>query len=199
MILTNRLMLVPATVQLMVAEMNGRAALAQGLGAEVPESWPPEFHDMAALTHTLWQLRRHPQEAGWWLHYFVRREEEGAPRLLIGAGGYKGAPDAEGTVEIGYSILPEYRRQGFATEATRGLIAHAFRRSEVKQVVAETLPELYPSIGVLKKCGFSLEGPGSEEGAIRYRLTRQAYEQGKGLSPPEGGEGLLQSCNSTCE
>lgn len=188
MIRTNRLVLVPTTVQLAVAELNGQDALAQGLGAEVPESWPPELYDTAALTYTLWQLRRHPQEAGWWLYYFVRQEEDaGVSRVLIGAGGYKGAPDAEGIVEVGYSILPEYRRQGFATEAVRGLVAHAFQHSEVTQVVAETLPELYPSIGVLKKCGFSLEGPGSEAGVIRYRLARRDYEREKGLA----SDGLL--------
>jgi RimJ/RimL family protein N-acetyltransferase len=42
-------------------------------------------------------------------------------------------------------------------------------------VIAETLPELTPSIGVLGKCGFHLIGEGSEPGVIRFELTRAAY------------------------
>jgi RimJ/RimL family protein N-acetyltransferase len=45
-------------------------------------------------------------------------------------------------------------------------------------VTAETLPELTPSIGVLLKCGFRLEGEGSEPGVIRYQLTRDDFRGG---------------------
>jgi len=44
-------------------------------------------------------------------------------------------------------------------------------------VIAETLPELTPSIGVLRKCGFELIGEGSEPGVIRFERTRAAYEE----------------------
>ena len=43
-------------------------------------------------------------------------------------------------------------------------------------MIAETLPELTPSIGVLRKGGFALIGEGSEPGVIRFELTRAAYE-----------------------
>ena len=39
-------------------------------------------------------------------------------------------------------------------------------------MIAETLPGLMPSIGVLRKCGFRFIGDGSEPGVIRYELTR---------------------------
>ena len=41
--------------------------------------------------------------------------------------------------------------------------------------LAETLPELTPSIGVLEKCGFRLIGDGSEPGVIRFELTRAEW------------------------
>ena len=40
------------------------------------------------------------------------------------------------------------------------------------RVIAETLPDLFPSIGVLRKIGFSYAGEGSEPGVIRYELRR---------------------------
>jgi len=45
----------------------------------------------------------------------------------------------------------------------------------VQRVIAETLPELTPSIGVLRKCGFRPVGEGSEPGVIRFELTRADY------------------------
>jgi hypothetical protein len=44
-------------------------------------------------------------------------------------------------------------------------------------VIAETLPELTPSIRVLEKSGFVSGGEGSEEGLIRFELSRSAYER----------------------
>jgi len=75
-------------------------------------------------------------------------------------------------VEVGYGVLPGFRRQGYATEAAQGLIAHAFAHPEVALVIAETLPDLFPSIGVLRKIGFVYVGEGSEPGVVRYELRR---------------------------
>lgn len=44
--------------------------------------------------------------------------------------------------------------------------------SAVDVVVAETLPDLVPSIGVLDKLGFTFVGGGSEAGVVRYQLLR---------------------------
>jgi RimJ/RimL family protein N-acetyltransferase len=64
----------------------------------------------------------------------------------------------------------------------RGLLSQAFALPAVHRVIAETLPELAPSIGVLRKCGFGLIGDGSEPGVIRYELTRAEYSAGKGAA-----------------
>jgi ribosomal-protein-alanine N-acetyltransferase len=106
--------------------------------------------------------------------YFIVLPRQAAQRVLIGSTGYKGPPSAEGTVEVGYSIVSDHRRRGYASEAVRGLVRHAFGVPEVRRVIAETLPELTPSIGVLRKCGFELVGEGSEPGVIRYELARTA-------------------------
>ena len=67
-----------------------------------------------------------------------------------------------------------------------GLIAHAFAHPEVARVIAETLPDLFPSIGVLRKIGFSYVGEGSEPGVVRYGLRRVDTHVGRS-SPPNGG------------
>ena len=175
MIQTSRLQLIPASIELLTAELNGRAAFERRLGITVPETWPPDLYERAAIEYTLTLLTENPSQPDWWSYYIVLATKENP--VVAGIAGYKGPPDAEGTVEIGYSVLAEFQRQGIATEATRGLLQKAFAYPAVKKVLAETLPELAPSIGVLEKCGFTFIGEGSEEGVIRYALTRAAFEQ----------------------
>lgn len=179
MIVTERLELVPATFELTRAALEGECALAAGLNALVPATWPPEFLDPPSLEFTLARLAEGAQQAGWWLHLVVlTRGSTG--RTLIGSAGYKGPPSPDGTVEVGYGIVPDHQRKGYASETVRGLLAHAFAVPAVDRVIAETLPELTPSIGVLRKCDFRLIGDGSEPGVIRFELTRAAYSMGKG-------------------
>jgi RimJ/RimL family protein N-acetyltransferase len=166
---TARLELIPATPDSLRAALAGPEALATALGAAVPASWPPEFLDAAALEYTLERLERGTGQAGWWMYYVVLHDA--GERTLIGSAGYKGPPDG-GTVEIGYGIVADRRRRGFAVEAAQALIARAFDRSDVTRVIAETLPELVGSIAVLRRCGFELEGEGSEPGVIRFTRAR---------------------------
>jgi [ribosomal protein S5]-alanine N-acetyltransferase len=170
-LVTDRLDLVPATVETVRAAIADAAALARALDATVPSSWPPELLDRPALKFTLDKLRRAPTQTAWWL-YFVLLRTDSPRRVLIGSVGYKGPPTADGTVEVGYGILPEYQRRGYASEAVRALTANAFAVPTVRRVIAETLPELVASIGVMMKCGFSFIGEGSEPGVIRYELPR---------------------------
>jgi [ribosomal protein S5]-alanine N-acetyltransferase len=181
MIATERLDLVPATVELTRAALDGEPALAARLGVIVPATWPPEFLDPSALEFTLDRLAESAQQAGWWLH-FVVLARGATGRTLIGSAGYKGPPSPDGTVEVGYGIVRDHQRQGYASEAVRGLLERAFAVPAVQRVIAETLPELTPSIGVLRKCGFRLTGDGSEPGVIRFELTRAEFSIGKGAA-----------------
>ena len=178
MIATERLELVPATVALARAALGSSAALATHLDVVVPDTWPPEFLDPPALEFTLDRLAEGAQQAGWWLHFVVlTRTARG--RTLIGSAGYKGPPSPDGTVEVGYGIVRDHQRQGYASETVRALLAHAFAVPAVHRVIAETLPELTPSIGVLRKCGFRLVGDGSEPGVIRFEITRAEFAIGR--------------------
>lgn len=77
-----------------------------------------------------------------------------AEKRLIGLCSFGGPPDAEGGVEISYGIVPEFEGQGYATEAARLLVDHAFAGGQVRRVWAHTLPEESASTRILAKCGF---------------------------------------------
>lgn len=166
---TPRLALIGSTPALARAAANDVAAFAVLLEARVPKWPPPLIED--TLVYTADTLDAHPEQAGWWAWYFIRQ----ADRTLVGAGGLKGPPLPDGTVEIGYSMLEDFQRQGYATEAASGLIAWAFEHPAVTRVVAETHPELTASIRVMEKNGLTFSGAGSEDRVIRFELTRESH------------------------
>jgi RimJ/RimL family protein N-acetyltransferase len=172
---TPRLDLVVATPEVLRIELEAPARLAEYLGAHVPEGWPPDLYDEAAIRYTLKRLLAKPEDADWGFHYFLLRDVAYTHNstTLVGCGGFKGPPTQDGTVEVGYSVVAQYRRRGIASEAVRAFTQRAFADTRVTRVIAETYPYLTPSIGVLKKCGFRFIGDGSEPGVIRYELRRE--------------------------
>lgn len=164
---SERLTLVAATHGLVEADLAGQEALAEALGASVPENWPPDLYDRPAMAYALDQLND-PRMAGWSFWYLVLSETN----ELTGLSGFKGRPDSSGSVEIGYSMLRQFRGMGLATEAAMRLIGWAFSHRDVIEVSAETLPHLKSSIRVLEKNGMTFTGPGSEQGVIRYAVHR---------------------------
>ena len=159
-----RLFLVPLTTALVKAEQAGSTSLAKLLGTVAPSSWPPELYEPDDLKR-MERLLQDPQNHGWTLYYLLT---QGDPVRLVGVAGFGGAPTAEGVVDLGYSVLPEFRRQGLATEAVEALITFAVADPRVRAIAAETYPALTASIGVLRKSGFRLvpSRPGSD--TVRY-------------------------------
>ena len=173
---TPQLELIAASEAQLAAELAGRDAFARALDARVPESWPPELygeHGTAAARWVLDRMAEAPDERRFFQYYFVHPSDDGE-RTLVGVGGFKGAP-ADGVVELGYEVLAQYRRRGFATEATAGMLVFAFSHGDVQAVAAQTLPHLTASIGVLERCGFRLAGQGDADGVIRFEIGREEW------------------------
>lgn len=166
---SRRMTLVAATAELVAADLAGREEFADAIGAEVPDEWPPELFDSPSMRVALEQLRD-PAEHGWSLWYLLSKKHD--PPKVLGICGFKGKPDRRGSVEIGYSVLRQFRVQGYATEAVARLVTWAFSHQNVLEVTAETLPHLRQSIRVMEKNGFAFRGPGSEYGVIRYALAK---------------------------
>jgi [ribosomal protein S5]-alanine N-acetyltransferase len=171
-IITKRMVLVPATVELLSADINDRINLGELLNADIPDNWPPEILS-DALSFFLDALREKPSRIGWNAWYWLRHEPSDSQLVLIGSGGFKGEPDANGQVEIGHSLLPQFQNMGYATEGAQALITWAFSHPEVMKIIGETEPTNKASIHVLEKLGFSFFGSGSEPGTLRYQRTPQ--------------------------
>ena len=175
--LTGRLELVPATIELCRAESRGPAAIGGALGVRVPASWPPPAFEPDDVARVQRQLERSPGETIWTLHYVTRRAGPDG-RELLGVAGFMGVPSPQGVVEIGYTIAEEHQRRGYATEAVEALVAEAFAHPEVRAVTATTYASLAPSIGVLRKAGFALVAENAATGLLRFERRRAAATAG---------------------
>ena len=170
-----RLTLIAATLAHVRTELDAPERLAALLGAEVSGAWPTGEYDRDAMEFFRARLEEGGEAAaGWYGWYAVRNEDADGPRALVGAGGYFGPPGGDGRVEIGYSVLPEWQRRGYASEIVDALVARAFGVPDVTLVIAHTTPENVGSVGVLARCGFVDAGPGAEPGSIRFERARPA-------------------------
>ena len=75
---------------------------------------------------------------------------------VVGEAGFKGPPDRNDAIEIGYSMRENFRNRGYMTEAVDALTRFAFDQTGlyVGAVTALTLPENVASHSVLIKNGF---------------------------------------------
>jgi RimJ/RimL family protein N-acetyltransferase len=167
---TPRLELIAATAEVARAGAGDQATLARLLSARVPGSWPPEL--MAGhLEGFARRIEADPSLEGWLPWHWVTRDE----RTLVGNGGFGAHPAADGSGKLGYALVAEHQGRGLATEAVAAILEWAFSHPGLRRVVADTYPELVPSIRVLHKNGFRYAGPGQGERVIRYELTRGAW------------------------
>jgi len=172
MIVTRRLTLIAATVALARAELENRAAFADLLGAVVPEAWPPESV-VDALPLFLGWLEAAPDKTGWFGWYALCRDICASGQVLVGGGGFLGPPQ-DGVVQMGYSVLPEFQRRGYATEMVRGLATWAFVQPGVDVIAAETEWANPASVRVLERTGFVMAGTAVDPGGTRFELRAAA-------------------------
>lgn len=174
---TDHLELVSGNGKLLHAEIANRKQLGELLAVQVPINWPPELFTIEIAEFVAAQLDKEASRGEWFHWYWILHGQTPTDRVLIGVSGFS-QPTPEGTVEIAYSLLPEFQGRGYATEAVKRLVAWAFSHPEIRRVVAEALPEKIPSIHVLTRNGFKTMGEGVTKGIIVlwFELTREMYE-----------------------
>ncbi len=162
---TRRLMLVACPLEGAQALLRDLPAAERLLGAELPAGWPhPALWEVLPLY--IQELLHDPAALGWGIWIAIDR----ARNAVVGDAGFKGRPDRDGTVGIGYGIAPAYRGRGYATEAVHALVRWAYAQPEVKRVVAESAPDNAASIRVLGKTGFRPAGVSG--GCLRWEHSR---------------------------
>lgn len=163
---TKRMILLPLSVdELRLLVDDGQAALDGKLGLS-PCGIEPDAELAAAYGDMLGGCESSPGEYLWYTPWLMIIKAE---NKCVGSLCFKGAPDENGDVEIGYGTDEPYRGRGLCPEALLALCDWALQHG-ARRVTAQTEPNNSVSQHVLLKCGFIPAGMG-EEGPMFARLT----------------------------
>jgi [ribosomal protein S5]-alanine N-acetyltransferase len=150
------LMLVPLAVDV------ARRMLIAGLRPEPVESlpWHPEYpladsFDAIAMAFAAHQAMGYAvaEPPAWWVHQIV------VDGVVVGDIGFHGPPGPEKAVEIGYSVVPAWRRRGVASWACSLILQQAWQDGAAI-VIAETDHDNVASQAVLLANGFRRRSDG---------------------------------------
>ena len=154
MVETERLKLVPFTREHYdVILKDDNVLLGELLDVETPESWTSFKDAREAVPELLSFFESLGGDLSWGSYFIILQKEH----KLIGSCGFKGKPDFDNYVEIGYEVHPEFQSRGIGTEAAQALIDFAFTKN-INGIKAHTLREENNSVRILKKLGFTFQG-----------------------------------------
>jgi ribosomal-protein-alanine N-acetyltransferase len=154
---SSRLDLVSMSPAVLESLLDGRRGEAEmTLGFDLPVDWPGE-HDQRFLRLRLEQMRRDREAQQWLVRALLLR----SGMTMVGHAGFHGPPGSHGlpaaTVELGYTVLPAFRRRGYATEAAVALIEWAEKQG-IQRFVASVSPGNEPSLAIIRRLGFVRTG-----------------------------------------
>jgi ribosomal-protein-alanine N-acetyltransferase len=156
-----RLELTPLPAAAAGALLDDREKAAATIGSSLPAAWPQtDLLDVLPM-----QAAAEPAAERFGIWLIIERDTN----TVVGDIGFMGPPDG-GLVEIGFSVIPDRRRRGYATEAARCLIDWAFGEPGIREVSARSEAENEASARVLRAAGFARTG--ESHGVVRWGLTQ---------------------------
>ncbi|WP_245868977.1 GNAT family N-acetyltransferase [Pontibacter ramchanderi] len=162
---TRRLVLIPFTLEVAREIYAFNTGILTQIGLQPTRTWPDQ-ESMDTLPRIIKRLEQLPEPTGFESWMIVLRHNA----TVIGDAGFKGGPNIEGIVDIGYSIIEQEQQKGYGLETARALVDWAFWHPEVKAVTANCLLENAASIRLLEKLGM-LETVRDDE-MIYWKLAR---------------------------
>jgi RimJ/RimL family protein N-acetyltransferase len=147
-VVTERLRLVELPADVLDALINKDRDAARALSG-LPLDLADFAGDEYVLAMRRRQLRTDPTEQPWLLRAMVQLNGG----KVVGRIGFHGPPDEDGTVEIGYVVRRTQRRNGYATEAVRGLLEWGARHGATRCLAAIS-PGNTASLALARRLGF---------------------------------------------
>ena len=137
-----------------------KALIAGDLAAASTSAGTPlSAHFVSAAAQSLWRRRveqiASDPTAERWVAAAVTDADTG---YAVGYAGYHGPPDETGMIEMGYTVVPERRRLGFATAIVAALLQRATDEPGVTVLRATISPENEASLATIARFDFVRNG-----------------------------------------
>lgn len=165
---TERLILIPFTTDICRNILNNNYIDLEVLNLKKGRSWP-DADVLDTLPRIINNLNKVGCPTGYESWMIIKKDT----REVIGDLGFKGFNREEGNVDLGYGIIKEERRNGYAAEAVSEIIKWAFSTKIVMKITANCLTENMVSINLLNKFNFIQDS--TENDMIYWRLSVEDY------------------------
>jgi RimJ/RimL family protein N-acetyltransferase len=163
--ITLTLLAAPAMMAMLEGDIDRASAIT---GVRLP---PAFLGDGWLWRYRLRQIEADPAAAPWLVRAVVLRPDG----VAVGHAGFHGPPDERGMIEIGYRILPEYRRRGYGRAVARALIQEAAAHPAVQVIRASISPSNDASLALIRPLGFVKVGEQwDEEDGLEIVFERPA-------------------------
>lgn len=130
------------------------------MGIKPCKGWP-DLETLDTLPRILNNLDKVAEPSGFESWMII----ETSTNLIIGDIGFKGLPDKNGEIDLGYGIIASERMKGFALEAAAGILKWAFLQKTVKAITANCQVANLGSQKILSLLRFSVV---KQEGEMIY-------------------------------
>ena len=138
-------------------------SLQNYLGVDVPTDW---FAAKELMELRYQQIIRTPDYLPWSLRAIILRDKG----MMIGHIGFHTQPGASylhpfapNGVEFGFSVFPDFRRNGYAREASLVLMAWAHQQQAVSEFILTISPDNISSLKLAQGLGFKKIGSHVDE------------------------------------
>lgn len=148
-LVTQRLILIPFTIQLCKNLLNDDYSDLEILNLKKGKSWP-DNDVMETLPRIINNLSKVESPTGFESWMIIKKET----LEIIGDLGFKGYNHDKKNIDIGYGIIKEERKKGYAEEAVKEIINWAFATEIVTEITANCLAQNTNSINLLTKVNF---------------------------------------------
>lgn len=155
----------PMTYDFVIKVMASDSSAYGLLGAVKTKTWPEDM-DIKDILHLIRDnLKNIDVPTGFDSWLFINNQDN----TVVGDGGFRGAPDENGVIELGYAIIAAQRKKGFGFEAASALLEWGLVQDGVNTVTADCLDNNVPSIKILSKLG--MKETERKDGMIFYHIT----------------------------
>lgn len=175
-LVTQRLILIPFTIQFCRNLLSNDYSDLEILNLKKGKSWP-DNDVIETLPKIINNLSKVETPTGYESWMIVKKETS----EIIGDLGFKGFNYKDGNIDIGYGIIKEERKKGYAEEAVKEIINWAFSNEIVREITANCLTANINSINLLIK--FNFIELRSENGMKYWSLKNQKFKRNSQMKP----------------
>lgn len=166
---TDRLILIPVTLEITRSLLARNTQEIERLGIKSDGSWPTEdTMDILPIINQSLEKDKIPSGFEFWM--IVKKDN----MQIIGDIGFHGKPNEKGEVEIGYGLVAQSRGKGFGLEALKAIMSWLNSKEEVKVIKADCLISNKPSAHILEKVG--MKEINRDQSLIYWELIKPIYQ-----------------------